>query len=86
MEELHVSAPVQHLGGVSGVKHRPSKPPLQAGYGEHGKTEFLFVSGGEKTPDTIVFAKARPFFLFSNAGIKVFFSPTFNVSQSVEYN
>lgn len=25
-------APVQHLGQVSGVKHRPSKTPLQAGY------------------------------------------------------
>lgn len=56
-------APVQHLGWVSAVKHRPSKPPLQAGYPNHGKTDFLwlhwrahfrkdelgdFVSGGEK--------------------------------------
>lgn len=36
-------APVQHLGWVSGVKHRPYKPPLQAGYPEHGKTEFLWL-------------------------------------------
>lgn len=66
-------APVQSLGLVSGVKHRPSKPPLQAGYPEHGKTEFLrlrrrahfrkdefvdFVGEREKETDTIVGTKA----------------------------
>lgn len=71
-------APVQCLGWVSGVKHRPSKPPLQAGYPEHGKTEFLWllrrahfrkdefgdsVNGGEKKSDTIVFTKSYIFFL-----------------------
>lgn len=70
-------APIQCLGRISGVKHRPCKPPLQAGYPEHGKTEFLwlrrrahfrkdefgdFASGGEKKSDTIVFAKAMSFF------------------------
>lgn len=66
-------APVQHLGWVSGVKHRSFKPPLQAGYPENGKTEFLrvhwrahfrkvefgdFIIGGENKPDTIVFSNA----------------------------
>ena len=36
-------APLQGLGWVSEVKNRPSKPPLQSGYPEHGKTEFFFI-------------------------------------------
>lgn len=32
---------LQDLGWVSEVKNRPSKPPLQSGYPEHGKTEFF---------------------------------------------
>lgn len=89
-------APVQRLGCVSGVKHRPSKPPLQAGYPEHGKTEFLwlrwrahfrkdefgdFVSVGENKPDTIVFTKATSFFRTS---MKNFSCPVFPTSHSKE--
>lgn len=41
----HDSAPLgsrpASLGRLSGVKHRPFKPPLQARVPEHGKTEVL---------------------------------------------
>lgn len=36
-----VLAEGQHPGSVSVLKHRPTKPPLQAGDPKHGKTEFL---------------------------------------------